>query len=276
MKIGIIIQARLNSTRFRNKVLAPIFETKTVIEEIINRAKLVQHSSVIVVATSNEKNDDELVDFLKSRTDVVIYRGSEENVLSRYCDIGKNLGLSHIVRLTGDNPCIDPKAIDDTIEKHLAGGFDYSYTKGYPLGMNIEVVANSALQSAAKNGKTQADREHVTFFVRNNPQRFKLNFIDADLPKAVENLRLTFDTPQDYLMLRILFDYLKSDTPYFTINDILNLWQSKPYIFSINDTILQKMVYENENEELKAASQLLEKQEMYRALAILKNAINDK
>jgi spore coat polysaccharide biosynthesis protein SpsF len=273
MKIGIIIQARLNSTRFHHKVLVPIFETKTVIEEIINRAKLVQRSSVIVVATSNEKSDDELVDFLKSRTDVVIYRGSEENVLSRYCEVGANLALNHIVRLTGDNPCIDPEVIDDTIEKHLVGGFDYSYTKGYPLGMNIEVVANSALQVAAKDGQTQADREHVTFFVRNNPQRFKLNFIDANLPKELENLRLTFDTPQDYLMLRILFDYLKSNMPYFNTKDILNLWQSKPYLFSINDTILQKMVYENENEELKAAAQLLEKQEMYRALAILNNAI---
>jgi spore coat polysaccharide biosynthesis protein SpsF len=270
MKTGIIIQARLNSTRFRNKVLAPIFETKTVIEEIITRANFVQNSSVIVVATSNEKSDDELVDFLKSKTDVNIYRGSEENVLSRYCEVGKNLGLSHIVRLTGDNPCIDPKVIDDTIEKHLAGGFDYSYTKGYPLGMNIEVTANSALQSAAKDGKTQADREHVTFFIRNNPQQFKLNFIDADLPKALKNLRLTFDTPQDYLMLRILFDYLKSNTPYFSTNDILKLWQSKPYLFSINDTIIQKKRYENKSEELQAAIYLLEKQELFYAIAVLK------
>jgi spore coat polysaccharide biosynthesis protein SpsF len=176
--------------------------------------------------------------------------------------------------LTGDNPCIDAKMIDDTIEKHLAGDFDYSYTKGYPLGMNIEVVSNSALQTAAREGKTPADREHVTFFVRNNPQRFKLNFIDADLPKALENLRLTFDTPQDYLMLRILFDYLKTHTDYFNINDILNLWESKPYIFSINDTIFQKVVYENEKEELKATLQLLEKQEMYRALTILKNGFS--
>jgi spore coat polysaccharide biosynthesis protein SpsF len=274
MKIGIIIQARLNSTRFPNKVLAPIFEAKTVIEEIINRAELVQHSNVIVVATSNEKSDDALVDFLKSKSEVVVYRGSEENVLSRYCEVGEKLKLSHIVRLTGDNPCIDAKMIDDTIEKHLAGDFDYSYTKGYPLGMNIEVVSNSALQTAAREGKTPADREHVTFFVRNNPQRFKLNFIDADLPKALENLRLTFDTPQDYLMLRILFDYLKTHTDYFNINDILNLWESKPYIFSINDTIFQKVVYENEKEELKATLQLLEKQEMYRALTILKNGFS--
>jgi spore coat polysaccharide biosynthesis protein SpsF len=273
MKIGIIIQARLHSTRFPNKVLAPIFEEKTVIEEIVNRAKLVQHSSVIVVATSNEKSDDDLVDFLKSKTNVIIYRGSEENVLSRYCEVGKNLELSHIVRLTGDNPCIDPKVIDDTIEKHLAGGFDYSYTIGYPLGMNIEVAANSALQTAAKDSKTKDDREHVTFFIRNNPQQFKVNFIDTDLPKALKNLRLTFDTPQDYLMLRILFDYLKSNTPYFSTNDILKLWQSKPYLFSINDTIIQKKIYANKNEELQAAIYLLQKQELFYAIKVLQSVV---
>jgi spore coat polysaccharide biosynthesis protein SpsF len=274
MQIGIIIQARLNSTRFPNKVLATLFD-KTVIEEIIDRAKQVQHSSVIVVATSDEESDDDLVRFLETKTDVVIFRGSEENVLSRYVAVAENLKLDHVVRLTGDNPCIDAKIIDDTIENHLAGEFDYSYTVGYPLGMNVEIVASSALFAAAKDGQTQADKEHVTFFIRNNPQRFKLNFINANLPSEIEALRLTFDTPQDYLMLRILFDYLKNNNAFFDINNIVSLWQSKSYVFLINDAIYQKKVFENPKAELKAAVQLLEKQEMFYAAKIVKNDFNE-
>jgi spore coat polysaccharide biosynthesis protein SpsF len=275
MHIGIIIQARLNSTRFPNKVLVRLSD-KMVIEEIIDRAKQVQYSSMTVVATSDGKDDDKLVDFLATNTDVVIFRGSEENVLSRYVAVAENLKLDHVVRLTGDNPCIDAKVIDDTIEKHLAGNFDYSYTVGLPLGMNVEIVASSALFAAAKDGQRQADKEHVTFFIRNNPQRFKLNCITFNFPSEIEQLRLTFDTPQDYLMLQILFDYLKVDDAFFDINSIVKLWKSKPYIFFINDAICQKEVFENPQSELKAAAQLLEKQEMLFAAKVVKGSILSK
>jgi len=273
-KIGIIIQARLNSTRFPNKVLAKILD-KTVIEEIIDRAKLVEQSNVIVVATSNTTSDDRLATFLETKTEVKIFRGSEENVLNRYVAVAQKLQLNHIVRLTADNPCIDAQVISDVITKHIAGNFDYSYTKGYPLGMNVEVVKSTALYMAAKFGQTKADKEHVTFFVRNNPKKFKLNYIFPTLSSEIENLRLTLDTPKDYLMLQLLFDYLKSENNYFSINDIIQLWQSKPYIFSINESISQKKVFNNEITELKAAVDLLEKQEMNHAAKILKRTINE-
>jgi spore coat polysaccharide biosynthesis protein SpsF len=273
MKIGIIIQARLNSTRFPKKVLAPIYRDKTVIEEIIDRAKKVRQSSGIVVATSDSESDGRFADFLKNKTDVAVFRGSENNVLSRYVAISKSNNFDHIVRLTGDNACIDPNLIEDTIKQHIAGGFDYSYTVGYPLGTNIEVIACSALYAAAKDGKTPPDQEHVTYFVRNNPQRFKLNFILADLPTEFKDLRLTFDTAQDYLQIRILFDYLQKGNDFFTMSDILKLWKSNPYVFQINSSIFQKTVYSTEAEELKAAQELLEKQEMNRAAEIIKSVL---
>jgi spore coat polysaccharide biosynthesis protein SpsF len=273
MHIGIIIQARLNSTRFPKKVLVKLL-AKTVIEEIIDRAKQVQYSKVIVVATSDGESDDELVRYLETNTDVVTFRGSEQDVLSRYLSIAKSYQLDHVVRLTGDNPCIDAQLIDDTIKKHLSGGFDYSCTTGYPLGMNVEIVASSALFTTAKDGKRQVDKEHVTSFIRNNPQRFRLNFIPAVLPRKIKNLRLTLDTPQDYLMIQILFDYLKIDKSHFGINSIITLWETKPYIFYINDYIDQKKVHINPKEELKVAAQLLEKQELFFAASIIKSSLN--
>jgi spore coat polysaccharide biosynthesis protein SpsF len=275
MKIGIVIQARLNSTRFPNKVLARL-STKTVIEEIINRAKQVQYRNVIVVATSDSVSDDKLVRYLAANTDIDTFRGNEEDVLSRYVSVAKSFQLDHVVRLTGDNPCIDAKVIDDTIEKHISNGDDYSCTVGYPLGMNIEVIASSALFAAAKVGKAKADIEHVTHYVRNNPQQFKLNFIYADLPREIEQLRLTFDTREDYLLLQILFDYLECENKYFTLGSIINLWQSKPYIFMINDSVYQKKVFKNRKLELEAAVELLQKQEMYSAAEIVKVNMNEK
>lgn len=273
MKVGIIIQARVNSTRYPKKVLAPISDNRSVIEEIIFRATQTNYKNGIIVATSNKESDNILAAVLE-KDNITVFRGSEHNVLSRYVEVSKMNHFDHVVRLTGDNPCIDPNLINDTVEKHIAGGFDYSYTIGYPLGTNIEVIACAALYEAAKDGQTQADKEHVTFFVRNNPQRFKLNFIHADLPSEFKDLRLTFDTPQDYLQVRMLFDFLQTDKAFFTMNDILSLWKSKPYLFEINNSIVQKKVYKTQTAELNAATQLLIKQEMYHAAEVIKTHLN--
>ncbi len=278
MKTGIIIQARLGSTRLPGKVLKPIHdgEGASVIEQIIKRAKNVKNVDIVILATSNKKTDDALVSFLEKNVDVEIFRGSEANVLSRYYDAAVKYDLDQVVRLTGDNPCIDANSITDAIQNHQEKSADYSYTSGLPLGMNVEVVKTSALKVAVEEGVTAPDQEHVTYYVRNHPERFQLNFITIDHPKEFSDLRLTMDTDKDYTTLQIVYDFLYSNNDLFGINEIKNLWKRKPYIFSINSQVVQKNVYKTEKEELIAAIELLEKQDLFLAAKFINKKVASK
>lgn len=276
MKIGIIIQARLNSTRLPSKVLKklPGVSNKTVIEHIIYRAQKVEGISTVILATSNQPEDDLLVDFIeKKQTGVSLFRGDEQNVLERYYQAAVQSDLTHIVRLTGDNPCIDIKSIEQTVKYHLDQKAAYTYTKGYPLGMNIEVVALSALQIAHQEGKTNLDREHVTYFVRRHPKRFRIATLYFELSKSLTDLRLTLDDGDDYILLQLLFDYLDVQKTPFSINDIAMLWQNKPYIFYINKNSYQKKIHVTPKAELQVAHKLLTLQELHISAGIIQQKL---
>ena len=270
MSTGIIIQARLGSTRLPNKVLKalPYNSKLTVLDQILNRAALVSNVDKIIVATSDQSRDDQLEDYLKNREGIHVYRGSENNVLRRFYHSAKESKLDHIVRLTADNPCIDFKLIKATIENHIEAKADYSYTRGYPLGMNIEIISFKALEKAFELGSTAADKEHVTYYVRQHPADFKLNFIDAVNENQLGHLRLTMDTPKDYTAIKIVFDYISKDN--FGIEDIVQLYKNHPHIFDINNEVLQKKVFTTANEELIAAEELLSKQDMHIASKIIR------
>ncbi len=278
MKTGIIIQARIGSTRLPGKVLKPIHggNKPTVIEQIVIRAKAVTNADVVILATSVEHSDDSLVDYLNNTLDVEIYRGSESNVLSRYYEAALKYDLDQIVRLTGDNPCIDYINIETIIDDHIAKNADYSYSSGLPLGMNVEIVKTSALKRAVKEGITEPDKEHVTFYVRNNPEKFHLNFFSFQEINEISSLRLTMDTEEDYILLRILYDNLYEQNNLFGIKEIKHLWNTKPYVFDINKNVTQKNIFKNEEEELPTAITFLKKQDLFFSAKILKDKIEGK
>ncbi|WP_341226360.1 hypothetical protein [uncultured Arcticibacterium sp.] len=270
MRTGIVIQARLNSKRLSGKVLLPITEEITVIEEILDIASSVKNCDKVILATTDKQTDDRLVEFVTSRTNFEVYRGSEDNVLKRFCDVAEKFDFDNIVRLTGDNPCIDASIVEKALNEHLLKGSSYTHTVGYPIGMNVEVISRAALLESLDHAEAM-DKEHVTFYARNHKEKFAHNIMRANFPKEVANLRLTLDSKEDYLMLRILFDYLKSNEEHFSFQDIFDLWQRKPYIFTLNQEVYQKRVFKNLSEELNEAAEILDLQEMFNAADILKS-----
>lgn len=274
MTLGIVIQARMGSTRLPNKVLKrlPHTSNSSVIDQIIDRALAVKGAKVVVATTVN-KSDDELVAYLSKRKDINVFRGSEDNVLSRYCEVAQKYSFDQVVRLTGDNPCIDPKAIEETIKNHVLANADYTYTIGYPLGMNIEVVAASALVHAQKEGVTKPDKEHVTYYIRQHPDLFNLNYLDVNILKQLSSLRLTLDTAEDYILIQLVFDFLYSSNNFFGIEEIEKLYNNSSYIFNLNSSVNQKQVFFGINDELKKAHELLEQQEMPNAANFIKREL---
>ena len=212
MKIAAIIQTRTSSTRLPGKVLKelPYNSGITCLEQVIRRLKKSKKIDDIVIATTEDKEDNEIVDIAK-KEDVKYFRGSKENVLSRYYFAAKKNNIDVVVRITSDCPCIDVDITDLTIDAHINKVADYtsnSLTRTYPHGLDVEVFNFNALEEAYKNATKYYEKEHVTPYIYKNPQKFKINIVKAPKELYASDIRITLDTEEDYALLCAVFDYL--------------------------------------------------------------------
>ena len=274
MKIGAIIQARMASCRLPGKILLPLPHggPATVLEQVILRASKSKRVDEIVVATTDDPSDEPLVRFCESRG-LKVFRGSEDNVLSRFVFCAQKYGMDMVVRLTGDNPCVDWQLIDELVETHLNEKNDYStivLSSSFPHGISAEVITLDALSVAHERATQPYEIEHVTpFFYKTCPGDFRIGLIQADPPRTGPHIRVTLDTPEDYLLLRAVFDLL-GDPLAFTTADVVRLFTQKPWLLELNGRVQQKVVCKNLEEELAEALRLLKTQDLNRAAEFLR------
>lgn len=194
---GIILQARMGSSRLPGKVLKKIGE-KNLLEHIFYRLSYLKHDVKLVVATTTLEKDDVIADFCLSK-DIECFRGSEENVLERYYLCAKKHGFTHIVRLTGDNPFTDIEELDNLIDLHLNTGADYTHSFGVlPIGVGAEIFTFKALEDSYLNATKDNHREHVNEYIQENPDLFDISVLQVSAEKNKPEIRLTIDTEDDY------------------------------------------------------------------------------
>ena len=176
MRTLAIIQARTSSTRLPRKVLLPL-EDKTVIEHVIERVSMAKLIDEIVVATTIEREDINIVKLVSS-LGYRVFAGSKDDVLDRFFQVAKLIKPTNIVRITSDCPLIDPKIIDLVIETHLRENADYTsntLVETFPDGLDVEIFTFKVLYEAWRNAKLLSEREHVTPYIRNSKRFKKIN-----------------------------------------------------------------------------------------------------
>jgi len=269
MKIDAIIQARTSSTRLPGKVLKelPYASGITCLEQVIRRLKKTKKLNDIIIATTEDKEDNEIINIAK-KEGVKYFMGSKENVLSRYYFTAKENNIDIIIRITSDCPCIDADIIDLTIDDHINKMADYttnSLVRTYPHGLNVEAFNINILEKAHKNATKDYEKEHVTPYINRNPQKFKINIVKAPKELYAPDIRITLDTEEDYALLCAVFDYLYPKNKYFNAYDIVNLFNQKPWLKLINKKIIQKKIFNTLKEELEEAKKILDLQDLKKA-----------
>lgn len=195
--VGAIIQARMGSSRLPGKVLKPI-AGQALLDHVLGRLSLLTYPVEVVVATSCLPHDDVIAQHCESRG-VTVFRGSESNVLDRYCRCARENRFEHVVRLTADNPFTDMDELQRLIEQHLVQHNDYTHSFGsMPLGVGAEIFTFAALERSAREGHATNHREHVNEYIQENPDIFKIGVLAVPAAKCCPNLRLTVDTEDDY------------------------------------------------------------------------------
>jgi spore coat polysaccharide biosynthesis protein SpsF len=268
--VGAIIQARVSSIRLPEKVLLPLpygFKI-TVCEHIIRRLKKARSIDKIIVATSSNAEDGKIVN-IANKKGVLTFQGDEQNVLSRFYEAAKRYNLDEIIRITADNPCVDYELVDSTVRAHLQEGNDYTITRHYPIGLNVEVISFKALQTAGENAKQQAELEHVTPYISKHQKLFKISQKKAPKIHRNSNIRVTLDTREDYALINCVFDFLYAQDNYFGLEKIIKLYRQKPWLAYINREIAQKKRFASLKDELSEAVRMLDMQELNKAKELL-------
>jgi spore coat polysaccharide biosynthesis protein SpsF len=232
LKVLGVLQARMSSSRLPGKVMA-IVNGKPVIYWQIKRilkSKLIDN---LVVVTSTDNSDDVLYNYLVSEG-VDVYRGSLENVFSRFLEVAKKYNPESIVRFTADCPMIMPAIIDLVVEAGLISNCDYlsnTLVPSFPDGLDTEYVSSRAIEELSKQNLTQHEKEHVTLGIYGRADQFEVqNYMNKT---DLSSHRWTLDTEQDLKFLRFVFTEFLNREVEFDLSDMLKLNKEHPEKFII-------------------------------------------
>jgi len=233
--IGCIIQARMGSSRLPGKVMRVVDGSNTVLDYVIMQLKSAKRIEKILIATTKLAEDDVIQSHLAGKN-IECYRGSSEDVLDRYYECAKKFSINPIIRITADNPIIDPNIVDMVIEEYTGHTCDLATNtlcRTFPYGTEVEVFSFAVLEKAWKNAKKPSEREHVTPFIRDPENKFKL--INITRSDNISHIRYTVDRIEDLELVKEIVKNIIA-RPILT-QDIINLYKNKPDIFKINKNV---------------------------------------
>jgi spore coat polysaccharide biosynthesis protein SpsF len=234
---GVVIQARMGSSRLPGKVLADVVGAPALARQI-ERVRRIPGLGPLVVATTVLPKDDPVADLVRTLPGVGLYRGSEQDVLGRYGAAAAAFELDAVMRLTADCPLIDPDVAGLVIERFLqTPDCDYASNcrpRTFPHGFDCEVISRRALDAACAEAEDLFQREHVTPFVFAHPERFRCVNVEAEDDRHA-GLRLTMDYPEDLVLVQAVYGALYRNNPAFSAADILALFEARPDIAAINE-----------------------------------------
>lgn len=240
MKILAIVQARMSSSRLPGKVLKKI-NGSPLIFHLISRLKQSSMISDIIVATSKDNSDIPLSDYLYQKS-IKSYQGDLNNVFERFYQISQLYPADLYLRITGDCPLIDPQIIDHSINQYIKKSPDIAATNnenGYPRGFDVEVFSTKLLDNLKQTNLTQQQKEHVTLYVYQNYQKFKIKIIQPDSHiKNYSQYRFCVDTADDLKIIEFVYQNLNNQ---FSLEDIIKLINQYPDFFQKHSQSEQKI-----------------------------------
>lgn len=234
-KATVIIQARTQSTRLPNKVLA-LINDKPLIWYIIERLKSCERVEQIILATSNREEDKKLIE-IANDCKVLSFVGDENDVLSRFYQATLKFNADPIVRITGDCPLVDPDLLDKMLGFYLENNYDFvsnTIIPTYPDGLDIEIFSFKSLRKTFNEAKLKSEKEHVTPYIWKNPGIFQLyNYRNKE---ELSNYRWTVDEQLDLELIRQIYSNFKPKI-IFSFQDVIEMGKLNPQIFKINEKI---------------------------------------
>jgi len=219
MKIPIILQARVGSTRLKGKALKSILG-KPMLYYIIERLSIPANSFVVLAIPETEENEP-LCEIAK-QMGVECVKGSEEDVLSRYFKAAQMFPSPFYIRATADNPLVDFQAVDRLINYMLTHYVDYAVEKGMPKGGAVEIFTDKALELSHRLAVRERDREHVTLFMKREKRLFRCAYPPVPSELYYPNLSITVDYEKEFDFAKKIYEKYYIEGKPFKLSKIIN------------------------------------------------------
>ena len=247
MKTLGIIEARMGSSRLPGKVLLSFGETSA-LELLLTRVRATEKLDEVIVATTDKKGDLPII-WLCEKIGVKTFRGSENDVMKRVLDAARHFKADLICELMGDSPFIDPTEINRAIAEYQIRDCDYLSNfwphNTYPLGFAVQIYRTSTLAKAASMTQDPIHRSHVTTFIYQNPDLFKIAGIEPPPECKVPEFRLALDQREDYEAMLAVFEGLNGHKkPHFSMQDCVRFLKNNPHVVRINQNVRAKKIEE--------------------------------
>ena len=240
-RIVATIEARMTSSRLPGKVLMEACG-KPMLQHMIERLQRVPSLDGIIVATTGNDTDAAIVELAESM-DVGVFQGSEDDVLLRVLGAAQEHDIDVIVEMTGDCPLIDPSLVEDCILGYQNAEVDYVSNvleRTYPRGMDTQVFATEILADVANRTDDPEDYEHVSIYIYRHPEIYSLKNMPGPPELTDPELGLTLDAPEDFELIRRIFETLYPDNPDFRLSDILSLLENNSALAGLNAHVRRK------------------------------------
>lgn len=221
----------MGSTRLPGKV-SKMLRGKPMLQWEIERLKKCKKLDGLLVATSELPADDAVAGIAKA-CGIECFRGSEKDVLDRYCKAATQARADVVVRITGDCPLHDPAVVDEVIIHFQETGVAYLVQpQNYPEGVDTEIFTNDALQRAGKEARLPSEREHVTQYFRNHPEIFKIDTNWRVGNDDDSSMHWSVDTAADFQFAEEVFKHFGEKE--FGFRAVLALVKARPELLEIN------------------------------------------
>lgn len=231
MTVGIIVQARMGSTRLPGKVLAPVLGRPLLAYQLERLARTQRVDRVIVATTAHPADNGIVAVAREAGADV--FRGPEDDVMARYLLAAMRFGIDTIVRVTADCPLIDPAYVDRAVEA-FRGDAAYLWLRGVPDGMGCEVIRRETLEDTYPDA-TDEEREHVTLHVRRRQHTFRT--LGLETGHRLDEERWTVDTAEDLAKVSRIIEALYPVNPRYGLADIARLLAQHPEWDRLNASV---------------------------------------
>ena len=233
-----IVQARMGSSRLPGKVMRAVCG-KPLIGHMLDRLAYCRRVDKVILATSVDVANDPLAAYVNSRG-TAVFRGSESNVLERFCLAARLDQPKAVVRLSGDCALIDAAIVDRVVDAFAQENVDYASTdSSFAEGLDVEVISYDALEATHSEATWKSELEHVTQYVRKRANQFRQLFVPNDTDDS--NIRIVVDEPEDFIVVEKIMEHFESTRPglYYAFPEVKEFLLRHPDIMAINSSIVR-------------------------------------
>ena len=208
---------------------------RPLLQILIERLKRAPSLDDIVVATTTNPTDDPVAALALSQ-DVLVFRGSEEDVLGRVCGALRMSNADICVEITGDCPLVDPLIVEETISEFRSSCDTHSYVsnsdpcRSVPAGLDVQVFFADALYRLEQESSNPEDREHVSlgFYRPEGNGRWNPRFITHRSCIGAEHMLVTLDYREDYELIKKAHEDLATDFPNYGASQLIDWLGAHP------------------------------------------------